>query len=91
VPKIVQEFHKAVVIATTNKNKDGITLGFASIADAIFFVSEQVTDEVEKMDAIKDSINETEGIVFEDGSSMRILDVETYMDLYEESDEDDDV
>lgn len=87
MPKIDQSFHKAVVIATTNKNKDALTLGFASVADAIYFVSEQVTDEVEKMDAIKDSINEAEGITFEDGSSMRILDVESYLDLYEESDD----
>lgn len=87
MPKIVQDFHKAVIIATTNKNKDALTFGFKELAEAIYFVSEQVTEEVEKMDAIKEALNE--GYLTEDGATLRIYDIESYLDLYEETEDDD--
>ncbi|MFE1145215.1 hypothetical protein [Streptomyces rochei] len=85
---INQEFHKAVIEVTTAKNKDAVAFGFSSIADAIYFVSEQVTEEVEKKDAIVDALTD-EGYDL-DGVRYRIFDIEAWLDLYEGDDDDED-
>jgi hypothetical protein len=81
---IRQGFHKAVIMVAGTE--DTCTFAFTSFADAVQFIEQQVIEEVEMADAIRDLIT-GEGYDFE-GKNYKLMDVETYLDLYEESEED---
>lgn len=84
---ISQDLHKAIVIVTSSKEEMpsiALNFGFKEIADAIYFVSEQVTEEVAKKDYIVEALDD--GALIDD-VKYQILDIESYLDLYEAEDD----
>lgn len=82
---IDQDFHTTVVTVRIEDTTNAF--GFPKAEDAVKFVADQVTEEAEKIPAIQDAI--TKGYEAEDGKTYQILDTESYLDIYVESDEDD--
>lgn len=80
---IRQGVHKAVIMVAGIE--ETCTFAFNSFTDAVLFIEQQVIDEVEMADALKDLIT-SDGYDFE-GKNYRLMDVETYLDLYGESDD----
>jgi hypothetical protein len=80
---INQDAHKAVFVIADNYMA---ALGFPSIAEAIKAVEYQVP-EADAMNAIEEAIS-SEGTLI-NGTKVQIMDIESYLDITEESDEDD--
>lgn len=83
---ISQNVHKAVVVITSAKNGDAVALGFDTTSDAVYFFEVQITEEAEKFAAIQEAMDE--GYTTEGGVKFRIYDIETWLDLYEGDDDD---
>lgn len=83
---IEQPFHTTVVTVRFDDTTNAF--GFPNPEDAVKFVSDQVTEEAEKIPAIRDAINK--GYESEDGKTYQILDTESYLDIYVEIDDEDD-
>jgi hypothetical protein len=75
--------HKAVVIVTPAKG-DLVVHGFYKLIDAISFVDQQVVSEDKKATSILDALNDEAMI---EGAIYNILDIQSYVDIYEDEDE----